>query len=49
MKSTPQMMLIATRNKGDAKGSRAPPFDGLKFSEPTSKTIDPAARPRQIL
>src|SRR5580658_3274527 len=40
------MMLIATRNKGDAKGLRERPLDGLKFSEPTSSTIDPAAKPR---
>src|ERR1700733_8192621 len=40
------MMLIATRNKGDAKGLSERPLDWLKFSEPTSRTIDPAAKPR---
>src|ERR1700679_2404322 len=40
------MMLIATRNKGDAKGFRERPLDWVKFSEPTSSTIDPADKPK---
>src|ERR1700693_5344917 len=40
------MMLIATRNKGDAKSFREWPLVWLKFREVNHSTIDPAANPR---
>jgi hypothetical protein len=41
------MMVIATRNNGDAKDFRDRALDWLKFDEPNKqKTIDAAAKPR---
>src|SRR5450631_2248480 len=44
------MIVIATRNRGDAKAvSERRPVDWLKLIEPTNRTIDPAARPSTVL
>src|ERR1700685_3982978 len=43
------MMLIATINNGDANAFRERVLEGLKFIAPTSRTIDPAAKPRTDL
>ena len=43
------MIVIATRNNGDANAVRERwPPDWFKFIEPTSRTIEPADKPRTV-